>query len=66
MSDLDRQIESLKKCECIKESEVRDLCNKAREIFIEESNVQRVESPVTVALFEFTITMFKICGDIHG
>ena len=48
MSDLDRQIEQLKKCECIKESEVRDLCNKAREIFIEESNVQRVESPVTV------------------
>jgi serine/threonine-protein phosphatase 4 catalytic subunit len=52
MSDL--QIEQLLRCEIIKESEVRELCNKAREILIEESNVQRVEAPVT------------ICGDIHG
>ncbi|KYN16621.1 Serine/threonine-protein phosphatase 4 catalytic subunit [Trachymyrmex cornetzi] len=53
-SDLDRQIEQLKKCEIIKEAEVKALCAKAREILIEESNVQRVDSPVTV------------CGDIHG
>jgi serine/threonine-protein phosphatase 4 catalytic subunit len=52
MSDL--QIEQLLRCEIIKENEVRELCNKAREILIEESNVQRVEAPVT------------ICGDIHG
>lgn len=53
-SDLDRQIEQLKRCEHITESEVRGLCNKAREILLEESNVQRVDAPVTV------------CGDIHG
>ncbi|KAJ1918714.1 phosphoprotein phosphatase PP4 catalytic subunit [Mycoemilia scoparia] len=53
-SDLDRQIEQLRKCEIIAETEVKDLCDKAREIFIEESNVQRVDAPVT------------ICGDIHG
>ncbi|CAD6219348.1 GSCOCG00004925001-RA-CDS [Cotesia congregata] len=53
-SDLDRQIEQLKKCEIIKEAEVKALCAKAREILIEESNVQRIDSPVTV------------CGDIHG
>ncbi|KAF2069783.1 hypothetical protein CYY_008906 [Polysphondylium violaceum] len=53
-SDLDRQIEQLKRCEIIKESEVRALCSKAREILLEEGNVQRVDSPVT------------ICGDIHG
>merc|ERR1712183_85574 len=53
-SDLDRQIEQLKRCEIIKESEVKALCAKAREILIEESNVQRVDSPVIV------------CGDIHG
>eukprot|EP00033_Pygsuia_biforma_P000133 GCRY01000168.1.p1 GENE.GCRY01000168.1~~GCRY01000168.1.p1 ORF type:complete len:306 (+),score=28.97 GCRY01000168.1:245-1162(+) len=53
-SDLDRQIEQLKRCEIIKESEVKDLCAKAREILVEESNVQRVDAPVT------------ICGDIHG
>ena len=53
-SDLDRQIEMLRRCEYIKESEVKALCQKAREILVEESNVQRVDAPVT------------ICGDIHG
>mmetsp|Transcript_35362 Transcript_35362/g.69359 ORF Transcript_35362/g.69359 Transcript_35362/m.69359 type:complete len:306 (+) Transcript_35362:27-944(+) len=53
-SDLDRQIEQLKRCEYIKESEVKELCQKAMEILMEESNVQRVDAPVT------------ICGDIHG
>lgn len=38
-SDLDRHIEQLKRCECIKESEVRELCNKARDILMEESNI---------------------------
>ena len=37
--DLDRQIALLKTCECIKESEVRDLCNMARDILLEESNI---------------------------
>jgi hypothetical protein len=46
--DLDRQIEQLKRCEIIKESEVKALCAKAREILAEESNVQRVDAPVTV------------------
>lgn len=49
MSDLDRQIEQLRRCEIIKEHEVRALCAKAREILVEESNVQRVDSPVTVS-----------------
>jgi len=52
--DLEEQIEKLYKCELITEKQVKDLCNKAREILIEESNVQCVDSPVT------------ICGDIHG
>jgi len=50
-SDLDRQIEQLRNCEIIKESEVKALCAKAREILIEESNVQRVDAPVTVNYF---------------
>ncbi|XP_059809304.1 serine/threonine-protein phosphatase 4 catalytic subunit B isoform X3 [Hypanus sabinus] len=54
ISDLDRQIEQLRRCELIKENEVKALCAKAREILVEESNVQQVDSPVTV------------CGDIHG
>lgn len=48
-SDLDYQIEQLKKCEIISEAAVKALCAKAREILIEESNVQRVDSPVTVS-----------------
>ncbi|CAD8124871.1 unnamed protein product (macronuclear) [Paramecium tetraurelia] len=53
-SDLDRQIAQLRNCENITEGEVKALCTKAREILVEESNVQRVDAPVT------------ICGDIHG
>ncbi len=45
-----RQIEMLHRCEIIKESEVKALCAKAREILVEESNVQRVDSPVTVSI----------------
>ena len=50
MSDLDRQIEQLKNCEPLKEFEVKALCLKAIEILVEESNVQRVDAPVTVTL----------------
>jgi serine/threonine-protein phosphatase 4 catalytic subunit len=53
-SDLNKQIETLKKCELIKESEVKALCNKFREIMAEEPNIQKIKAPVTV------------CGDIHG
>lgn len=47
-TDLDRQIEQLRRCEYIKESEVKSLCTKARELLAAESNVQRVEAPITV------------------
>ena len=33
---------------------MKALCQKAREILVDESNVQKVDAPVT------------ICGDIHG
>eukprot|EP00051_Salpingoeca_urceolata_P010899 m.133903 g.133903 ORF g.133903 m.133903 type:complete len:308 (+) comp16899_c0_seq4:2074-2997(+) len=52
--DLDRAIEVLRQCELISENAVKALCFKAREILIEEANVQRVSAPVTV------------CGDVHG
>ena len=53
MESLDEQIERLKKCEYLKESEVKHLCDKAREILIDESNVQRVDAPVTVCQSSF-------------
>jgi len=50
VANLDEQIERLKKCEYLKESEVKGICDKAREILIDESNVQRVDAPVTVCV----------------
>lgn len=58
-SSLDRQIEQLRRCETIKESEVKALCAKAREILVQESNVQRVDAPVTVSV------KFALVKDLH-
>ena len=58
-SGLDRQIEQLRRCEYIKEAEVKALCAKAREILVEESNVQRVDAPVTVT------SLPRMPGDCH-
>ena len=44
------QIEQLMQCKPLSEAEVKALCEKAREIFSEESNVQPVRCPVTVSM----------------
>ena len=44
---LDEQIERLKDAGFLPESEVKALCEKAREILAQESNVQPVRCPVT-------------------
>ena len=51
-SCLDEQIERLKRCEYLREGEVKALCLRAREILVDESNVQRVDAPVTVSPME--------------
>ena len=51
---VDRWLEDLKDMKCLSERDLKELCEKAKEIFIEESNVQNVSAPVI------------ICGDIHG
>ena len=62
MDELDRQIEQLRRCEYIKESEVRDLCNLAKEILIEEPNIQQIYSPITVRTFScFALTSHTFC-----
>ncbi|EGD74409.1 type 2A protein phosphatase-2 [Salpingoeca rosetta] len=53
-SDLDRQIDKLRRCELITEDQVQQLCIMARDILMEEGNVHSLSSPIT------------ICGDIHG
>lgn len=51
---LDAHIVQLLACQPLPEAAVKALCEKAKEILAEESNVQPVHAPVTV------------CGDIHG
>ncbi|KAL4400271.1 phosphoprotein phosphatase PP4 catalytic subunit [Malassezia pachydermatis] len=52
--NIDEQIARLKKCQTLTEEEVKHICEKAREVLVEEGNIQKVDAPVT------------ICGDIHG
>lgn len=52
--NIDQCIADLLETKCLNEKDLRILCEKAKEILLEESNVQPVSSPVTV------------CGDIHG
>lgn len=52
--NVDQWIKQLFDCKPLSENQVKQLCDKAREILTQESNVTEVRSPVTV------------CGDIHG
>jgi len=56
-SCLDEQIERLKRCEYLREGEVKALCLRAREILVDESNVQRVDAPVTVRKLSFVYSL---------
>jgi serine/threonine-protein phosphatase 2A catalytic subunit len=51
---IDEYVNQLMECKALSEAQVKDLCDKAREALIEESNVQPIKCPVTV------------CGDVHG
>jgi serine/threonine-protein phosphatase 6 catalytic subunit len=53
-SDADKWIAQLLECKHLTESEMKTLCDRVRNILMEESNIQPVSTPVT------------ICGDIHG
>ncbi|KAM3143866.1 hypothetical protein pb186bvf_003927 [Paramecium bursaria] len=69
LSDIDKSVERLRNGELLKEKDVKQLCCKVREIFIEEGNVQRIDSPVTVVgdihgqLYDL-LEIFKMCGDV--
>ena len=52
--DLDEMIAQVLECKPLSEALVTELCEKAKEVFLLESNVHAVQAPVTV------------CGDIHG
>ena len=48
VNGLDRFIDILLDCKPLPESDLRSLCERARDIFFNESNVQPVKCPVTV------------------
>ena len=50
----DKWLEQIKLGKCLPERELKILCEKVKEILIEESNIQPISAPVIV------------CGDIHG
>jgi len=52
--EVEKWIAKVRRCEHLEETELKQLCDIVKEILMEESNVQPVNSPVTV------------CGDIHG
>ena len=54
LKELDGWIEQLMDCKQLPETNVKTLCEKAKEILTKESNVQEVKCTVTV------------CGDVHG
>ena len=51
---VDKWIETISNEKCISEHDLKQLCDKVKEVLMEESNVQPVCAPVIV------------CGDIHG
>jgi len=53
-SDIDRCIQKCFQKERLSEKEVKDLCDKAKEILTTEANIKQVVTPVTVV------------GDVHG
>jgi serine/threonine-protein phosphatase 6 catalytic subunit len=52
--DVDLWLVNIKAGEILTERDLRILCDKIKEILIEESNVQPVSAPVTIV------------GDVHG
>ncbi|KAJ3442565.1 serine/threonine-protein phosphatase pp2a-related [Anaeramoeba flamelloides] len=52
--DLNQILETVYQCKYLPENQLIQLCNKAKEILVEENNLHPIDSPVTV------------CGDIHG
>eukprot|EP00002_Diphylleia_rotans_P014473 TRINITY_DN2821_c0_g3_i2.p1 TRINITY_DN2821_c0_g3~~TRINITY_DN2821_c0_g3_i2.p1 ORF type:complete len:309 (-),score=54.49 TRINITY_DN2821_c0_g3_i2:394-1320(-) len=54
MIDIDECIERLYRCGMLTEQEVKEVCDKVKELLIQESNVQQLQAPVTVV------------GDVHG
>jgi serine/threonine-protein phosphatase 2A catalytic subunit len=56
--ELDRQIEQLLQCKPLPEADIKALCEKAKEILAEESNVTPVRAPVTICKCQPSLNSF--------
>lgn len=65
ISDLDWQIQQLLSCKTIRESKHTALCGKAREISVEESNAQRVNSSVSHSMWRHPWTILWPWGAVQ-
>jgi hypothetical protein len=54
MGGVDEWIERLYQCKALPEGDAIALCNKAKEVLLQEPSVKHIQCPVSV------------CGDIHG
>ena len=54
MKNIDKHIITLKNCKLPSESEIKDICEKVKEILVKEDNLVHLSSPIS------------ICGDLHG
>jgi len=54
VNDIQRWLEHVKKCQFLEEPDLKLVCEKVKELLLEESNVQPVSVPIT------------LCGDVHG
>ena len=52
--EIDNWLDTIQNGTILPERELRMLCEKIKEILIEESNVKQISTPIT------------ICGDLHG
>jgi hypothetical protein len=50
----DEWLETVRGCQYLPETDLKRLCEMVKELLMEESNIQPVNTPVT------------ICGDVHG
>jgi len=68
-SKLQHYLNTLLKCQIIKESEVKDLCKIAKELLVNEDNVAKMPTPCTIVgdihgQFYDLIELFRVGGDI--
>ncbi|OBZ83998.1 Serine/threonine-protein phosphatase ppe1, partial [Choanephora cucurbitarum] len=64
MGNPDEWLETIRKCEYLPEQDIKKLCEMVKELLVEESNIQPVQSPVTVCQFYDLLELFNVGGDV--